>query len=350
MNRIRIFLIFSVLTACGAIGQQLPPKSVKTTTMKPQKFVEAPKKIFIRTFKVYYQMIAEAEKTVHGGRQFGGGAYKGNATARLAVGVEGLAPEDLQDLTNQIYQEYTAELKDLGLEVMTAKDIPDIEYFEGWGMIEGPHINQEQIEGSLMVVPEGFAYRVKKITKKGKEKTGGFLAGITNVNGNQAADFASSAYGTIPKISKALDNAIVAEIAINVPSIYLNPKSVLGSAKVKGGPYLRIGQAKVSYVSGRAKTAGVASPNALIEMALKEAVPINGVFESEEFKVVATKSKTTVPSYAAFFTVENKSVELTNTIDCDAQTFKTEVKKPIVALLDLSVEKLGQGLQGVKVK
>lgn len=295
-------------------------------------------------------MIAEAEKTVYGGRQFGGGSYTGNATARLAVGVEGINPEHLQELTDELYQEYVSKLEEMGLEVLTAKDIAPIEYFEGWGIINGPHMNQEQLKGSLMVVPEGFSYKIKKLTKKGKEKTGGFMAGVQSVNGTLGVDFASSAYGALPKISNQLDDVIVAEMVINVPSIYLNPKSKLGTAKVKGGPYLRLANAKASYVSGKLNKPGAPYPNAMIEIMLSEAVPINGVFQGEEFKAVATKSRTSVPSYAPFFTVEDKTVELTNTISCDASVYQQAVKKPILSFMELSLNKLSLGLKGEKVK
>lgn len=347
---ISLFIIAMVWPLMNVNAQVIPVKSVRTATVKPNKLEDAPKKIFIKTFKIYYQMIAEAEKTVYGGRQFGGGSYTGDATARLAVGVEGVEPEDLQSLTNEIYQDYIGRLKDMGLQVMTAQDITPIDYFDGWGSIEGPHINQEQVKGSLMVVPDGFSYKVKKITKKGKERTGGFMAGIQSVNGADVAEFNSSAYGALPKISNQLDDAIVAEVAISVPSIYLDPKSKLGTAKIKGGPYLRLGKAKVSYVAGKLKKPGAPSPNSMVEMLLTKAVPINGVFEGEEFKAVATKSRTTVPSYATFFTVEDKTVALSNTISCDAEVYKREVKKPIDAFIQQSLDKLALGLKGEKVK
>lgn len=350
MTKLNYFIAFLIMFSFNTKAQDIPAKSIKALSVGSNKFSNAPKKIFIRTFKIYYQMIAEAEKTVYGGRQFGGGTYTGNATARLAVGVDGLAPEDLQSLTNDIYQEYIRALEEIGLEVITAKDLPDLTFFDGWRTIEGPHINQEQIKGSLMVVPEGFSYKVKKITKKGKEKTGGFLAGLQNVNGGQAAEFTSSMYGLLPKVSKELDNAIVAEVAISIPSIYLNPKSKLGTAKIKGGPHLRLGKAKVSYISGVAKGMGVASAKSAYEMTLKQAIPIEGVFEGKEFKVVANKSRTLVPSYAAFFTVENKTVELTNVIRCKPEIYKKEVSKPVKALLTQSVEQLNKGLQGKKIK
>ena len=79
----------------------------------------------------------------------------------------------MQALTDKLYKDYIKSLEDMGFEVITANELPDLEEFEGWGTLEGPRINQEQLKGSLMVIPEGFSYKVKKVSKNGKERTGG---------------------------------------------------------------------------------------------------------------------------------------------------------------------------------
>ena len=315
------------------------------TEMKSKNLAEAPKKMFIKSFKIYYQMIAEAETTAQGGRQLGGN-YVGSATARMAVGVEGIDPEHLQKMTNELYEYYIGELKSKGYEIYTADNLPSNEYFEGWTKIDGPNINEEQIQGSLMVIPEGFSYFVKRITNKGKEKTGAFMSGVTGDDGS----FSSSFYGPNPKLSDELDDMFVVDVSFNVPSIWLSANNKLGSAKIKGGPNLKISQAKISYISGKANKPGVAYPDKAVETILKEAIPINGVFKDEQFKSVATRSHTYVPSYASYFSVENKSIEVTNTIECDPDQYQSEVKKPIMGFMNKSFELLQTGLNGEKVK
>jgi len=327
-------------------AQEIPVKDLNVLQMKSKDFKKAPNKVFIKSFKVYYQMIAEAEKTIRGGRQVGGGSYTGDATARLAVGVEGVAPEDLQALTNSIYSGYIQKLEGLGMEVYNSKDYPDLEFFSEMERLNGPRINQEQIEGSLMVVPENFSYYVNKVTKKGKEK-GGFVANV----GGSYADFGTAIYHKgLPKVSKELEDMIVVDVAFNVPSIYLDPKSALGTVKIKGGANLRLENARVTYVSGRMKSPGAAAPERAIEMSLKKPVQIPEVFGEQDFKTQATKQRTSVPSYAGFFTVQNSSVELSNTIKCDASVYQKEVGDVITEFLDASIQKLQQGLNGEKVK
>ncbi|MCB0493350.1 MAG: hypothetical protein KDC93_13135 [Cyclobacteriaceae bacterium] len=330
-------LLIALIFSLEMHAQLITDKVVTLGQMKAKKFDEAPKKVFIKNFKVYYQLIAEAEKTIHGGRQFGGGSYKGDATARLAVGVEGIEPEQLQELTNQIYNGYADKLKGLGMEVYNSRDYPDLEFFAEDELLDGPRINLEQIEGSLMVVPDGFSYYVKRLTKKGKEK-GSF---ISNLGGAATSEFSSSIYHKgLPKVSQELEDMIVVDVAINVPSIYLDPKSALGTVKIKGGAYLRLENARVTYVSGKSPKPGAAAPDKYIELMLKEPVAIDGVFAKQDFKSQATKKTTTVPSYAPFFTVENSSVELSNTITCKSEDYTREVGKAVNEFLDLSLEKL----------
>lgn len=342
-----VTLLVALAFTLNTNAQLITDKLVDVGQMKAKNFDEAPKKVFIKNFKVYYQMIAEAEKTIYGGRQMGGGAYKGNATARLAVGVDGVDADQLQQLTNQIYNDYVNKLKGLGMEVYNSRDFPDLEFFAEDELLDGPRINLEQIEGSLMVVPDGFSYYVKRVTKKGKEK-GGF---ISSMGGAAVSEFSSSIYHKgLPKVSQELDDMIVVDAAINVPSIYLDPKSALGTVKIKGGAYLRLENARVTYASGKLNKPGAAAPDKYIEMILKEPVLIDGVFGKQDFKSQASKKTTTVPSYAPFFTVENTSVELSNTIVCKSEDYTREVGNAVTAFLDFSISKLKDGLSGEKVK
>lgn len=346
MKRLSLILLISCAVLSTATSQELGKKSLSVVAMKSKNLAEAPKKVYINNFKVYYQMIAEAKKTVYGGRQLGGGSYTGDATAKLAVGVEGLQAEDLQELTDQIYNNYIESLKSRGFEIKTARDTETIPFFSEHMKLDGPRINLEQVKGSLMVIPTPFSYHVQKVTKKGKEKSGGLMGAITQQN-----DFSSALYHKgLPKISQDLNDAVVVDIAINIPSIYLDPKSRLGTAKVKGGPYLRVQNARATYASGKGNKPGAAYPEAAVEVLLAQPLVINGVFESEEFKAVASKQRTTVPSYAAFFTVEDTSVELTNTIECEASVYKEKVRKAVQVFLNASLEKFDMGLAGEKAK
>ena len=328
------FLILAVLLGFSTIAQNINyKKDIKDNSTKPKLMKKAPKKVFIRSFKLYFQMIAEGKTSKRGGRQLGGGSYKGKATARLAVGVKGVSVAGLQELTNKMYAYYLKRLQDEGLEVFTAADLPKIKYFEGWEIINGPHVNEAQLKGYLMVVPEGFNYFVKKVTGKGKEKIGGV--------------YQDKAY----KISKQLNDMIVADVELFIPSIWLNASSSmlanLGGAKVKGGPNLRLAAASfIKYQSGQFKINAWPETSAILT--LKNDIPIEGVFAQQKFKAVATQQRTTIPDYAAFFTVENVKVSITRYISCDEKTYVDKVGKAMQNYMDLTFNKLSNSLKGNK--
>jgi len=327
-------------------AQLVTEKNYRVNAVKTKAMADAPKKVYIKNFKVFYQMIAEAEKTAYGGRQVGGGSYTGNATARLAVGVEGVEPNDLQVMTNNLFNGFVAQLESMGLEIVNTNNLPTTNFFDEWQLLSGPRINEDQIKGSLMVIPEGFSYYVKKVNKKGKEKGGGFMSGVTKDDGG----FQSVVYGPVPKLSDELGDIIVADVSISVPSIYLDPKTNFGAAKVKGGAFLRMAQAKVSFVSGEVNKPGAPYADTAVELVLEKPVPIPDVFGEQDFKSVATKSRTTTPSYAAFFTVQNNTVELTNTIKCESEDYTKQVSAVISEYFGIANEKLAAALAGEKVK
>ncbi len=324
-----LFLLGSTI----AFGQNIDPKKdLKDISTKPKLMSKAPKKVFIRSFKLYFQMIDEAENTKSGGYQLGGN-YKGSAKARLAVGVKGIDAEALQQLTNRLYNDYIDRLKAEGLEIYTASNLPKIDYFDGWDIISGPHINEEQLRGYLMVVPGGFSYFVKKVTGKGKEKTGGA--------------YQDKAY----KISKQLNDMIVADVEIIVPSIWLKSSSSTlaqaGGAKVKGGPYLRLSMNSfIKYQSGQFKIN--AWPQTSSILTLKKDIPIEGVFADQKFKSTASQDFVYVPGYVDYFTVENRKVNVTNYIECDQETYVSKVGEAIQNYMDITFTKFSNALKGIK--
>jgi len=326
-----VLTIAAFMILSSSFGQIInEKKNIKDFSTKPKQMQKAPKKVYIRTFKVYYQMIAEAEKTNYGGRQIGGGSYKGNATARMAVGVKGVEVESLQKMTDELYSKFKAFLTSEGLEIYTAQNLPPIEYYEGWEKIDGPHINEEQFQGYLMIAPEGYSYYVKKVSNKGKEKVG--------------EAYQDKAF----KISDQLDDMIVADVELKIPSIWLDASAKLGTAKVKGGDYLRLASTSIiKFQTGRFNSISAFPKASSINM-LKSDIPINGVFSGEKLKTVATQQRTTVPSYASFFTVDNTAVDITNYVECENETYISKVNETMNAYLDLATDRFKKNLNGEK--
>lgn len=306
-----------------------PKKDVKETSLNPKGMQKAPRKVYINSFQVLYQLIDEASDTKKGGREVGGAAYKGDATARLAVGIDGVDPSSLQNITDQFYTQVITGLKKDGFTVSDAKDINTIEYFENYIMVSGPKINNAQLEGYAMVSPTDFDYYVKNISKSGKEKKGVKLV------------------DTGYKISKELEDAIVLDIKIIIPSIWLKDGVNLAGASVKGGADLKLAQAStITFQSGKDKIApGPATSSITL---LKSDIPIEGVFTDAKFKSTANKSRVETPEYAQIFMVENTTVSITNTIDCDQKVYEAKVLEAIMNYYNISYANFIKRVNGKK--
>jgi hypothetical protein len=178
------------------------------------------KRIYIAGFQVYN----EKEDFKQGGRMLGGG-MKGDASASLSVGLEGLDEKTVLEITDQLYQEYIEKIKAKGLTIITADEASRIESYEGYERVQGGKVSLAQLPGVMTVSPTGFEYFVKKVDKDGKEKKGGFL-------GNEAMKYA--------KMSKDLDDAIIGSVDITVLFVQDQQAFTGSGANIKVKTNLRI--------------------------------------------------------------------------------------------------------------
>lgn len=128
------------------------------------------KKIFIQHFFVNYQMLYDQVAVAKGGREIGGG-HRGNAKAQLVLGVQGVSSDDLQEVTDKLYKEYTDRLKAKGFTIIGVEEASKLERFAGWTIAKGGSPNKAQFPGYVSTAPTGFDFLVKKVTKKGKRKS-----------------------------------------------------------------------------------------------------------------------------------------------------------------------------------
>lgn len=120
-------------------AQTLGEFNVKTSEMGKAKLRSAPKKIYIASFNVYYEVYKEAIDFQRGGSTLGGGE-RSNATARAAIGLGGINDKDIQEKTNQLYIEFVADLKKGGLEIISPDVARKIEVYQDWEKASGPSV------------------------------------------------------------------------------------------------------------------------------------------------------------------------------------------------------------------
>ncbi len=191
------YLFIAVLLGLFSQAQDIGPIELKEGyNYAMKKIAESPRKVFIESFKVNYQLFAVAEESEQGGRMFGGGV-RGTVSVKLSVGLDGLTDKTVVSTTDKIYQDFVERLKKEGYEIVPFEKAIGIKEYEGWERMKGGAPSRAQFKGYVSVSPSNFEYFVRKVNDAGKEK-GTFLD-----NG--------------AKVSKELDEALVIKVAINIP-------------------------------------------------------------------------------------------------------------------------------------
>lgn len=158
----------------------------------------APKKIFINSFNVNFEIYKEAidfKLGTNGGRI---GGNTSNATAKAAVGLEGVDANLMLSKTNELYQNFINRITKEGYEIIAPEIAAKTDVFKGWYQASGPAV-AESLSGIINCIPEGYSSFYKRKTAKGEVKKG-FLGGV----------------GLQAKLSKALENAIIADVNLYV--------------------------------------------------------------------------------------------------------------------------------------
>lgn len=200
MKRVAVILVTIGVLFTSAQAQTLGEFKPKDQSYGLGKLKKVDKKIYIAGFEVNYQIYNEKENFKQGGHVLGGG-QRGDALTALSVGLEGLDEKTVQSITDQLYNDYIKQLKDNGFTIVSADEAGKTDTYSDFVRMQGGRISLAQIPGTLNSTPTGYEYYIKKLSKDGKEKTGGFL-------GNQAMMF--------PKLSKDLGDVVVGNVDITV--------------------------------------------------------------------------------------------------------------------------------------
>jgi hypothetical protein len=190
-------LIIVLLAAFSTQGQTVGPIELKEYgDYGMKKIAESPKKVFIETFKVNYQLFETVQERSSGGSSFGGGV-RGDVKVKLTVGLDGLVDKALIETTDNIYNDFVERLKKEGYEIIPFESVIGLKEYEGWERMKGGIPSRSQFKGYISVAPSGYEYFVKRVTDAGKEK----------------GTFMDNGF----KISKELDEALVVKVSITIP-------------------------------------------------------------------------------------------------------------------------------------
>lgn len=331
INKIGFAIFFFMLT--GALSAQslgeFKPKDTSYGLNKIKK--SGSDRIYIAGFDVNFQVYNEKQDFRQGGSMLGGG-QRGDALAEVSVGLEGLDEKTVQEITDQLYEDYITRLKAKGLTIIGADEAAKADVYEGFMRMKGGSVTMAEIPGVMSCSPTGFEYFIKKLDKDGKAKKGGFL-------GTQAMMY--------PRVSSDLGDAIVASVDLTVLFISEQDGFKGNGAKVKVKTSLRLvgsegltmtsdakikmkGQnsvtmvvSDVSFYHGKVGAGATSAYNGT----LAKPLAINGVINDEKIASYARGGTDAGTStiYGTFYSVRNDKTSNAKIIHVDPAAYKNGV-------------------------
>jgi hypothetical protein len=265
--------------------------------------------------------------------------------AEASIGIEGLTEKDVQRITDQLYTDYIAQLKAKGLTILGADDAAKTDTYSDYVRMQGGTVSLAQYPGMLTTAPTGYEYFVKKVDKSGKAKSGGFL-------NNPAMLY--------PKLSKDLDDAIIAEV--NMYVLFVEDKNAFkgNGANIKIATNLRLAASEGITMTSDAKiklkgqnsvtlvASGVNFYNGKMGMgatsvysgSLAKPIVIEGVIEDTKVQSFANRSygNATKTVYGTFYSAQDKSAATSKVIPVDAEIYYTGVYNATKKFMDHHIQ------------
>lgn len=316
----KIILIVLILTGAALVtnAQTVGKMDFKSEGFTQKKFSNAEKKVFIQHFMVNYQTVMVSYAKARRGMGHGG------AEAGLALGLDGVTNEQLQEMTNKYYDDFVQKLTAGGLSIMSADEVKQNEHFSDWEISQGGTPTMDAMaQGYLTTTPSNLT-----------QLNGG--AGAFNLAG-------------MPE-SKKLGGAIVVRVYITVPfaeAQSTNGGLVGGVAKIVAKSDLRISPSESIPVKGDFKKPKTLTTNvtfgykkslkwqALSNGKLKKPIEVEGVLdEKKKYKVssVATSGSGFTAKYSQAY-AENAQL-----VSCDPMKYQKGVDDAVSAYLNASLE------------
>ena len=181
-----------VFSTCFVQAQTLGEFKPKDSGYKANSISDGPKKIYISSFTINFEMYKEAVDTKKAGGF--GRSIKNAAKAKAAVGLSTLNKEDIQNKADKLYDEFVTDFKSRGYEIISTEIAGNTDVYKGWKKATGPEINETDMTGIIAVIPAGYSYYYK--------------------DRNAFSTKFSVMDKTAQNLSKELDDALVADVSL----------------------------------------------------------------------------------------------------------------------------------------
>lgn len=299
------------LTPFWALAQTLTADNVTDKgSYAESKLKNAPRKVYIASFRVYFHVLASAEASSIGG------SFKNNTKTSMVVAVSGVDTPDFLEVTDALYKKFTDDLKAKGFEILTTEDAAKSTQYADWIRKEGGQLSYAQIPGFVTASPTGYSYFVKKEKKDGREK-GSFV-------------------DNSPKISRDLDGAIIIDVAFAFPFLDMKTASsnLAGFSSVKAKIDFEMGTAfgmdgatplmaptQLKFISSE----GMGKDAILITKIKGDSFDSDApVFKDKKFKESNVAMVDYRPNYYGVVWKEEQQVKVSHYAECDNALYKQE--------------------------
>lgn len=243
-KKICLALLVSVFTSLSLFSQTVEDVNIKKLGPANLNYRKEAKRIMIADFQVNYQTALTLEDEKKGGKMWRGG-IKGDAKASITVVLDGLNPDDLQTLTDQLYAEYVADLKAQGFEIAPIEELWNNKAYDKnredrWELKAGNGPEQGKEFGVILTRPSTQKFVVARRTVD-KEK-GSPLSALADYETSTENKVINQKTGYI--FNKVVLDVIVFENSQSELSRTLNRHA--GSAQVKAETTFKISESSTN--------------------------------------------------------------------------------------------------------
>ena len=294
-------VLFCVLFLSGLYAQDVTLKDIDSFNSYGQKkFFKAPKKVYIGSFKVYYQTCISDQHKHNKHHKSPDHAYEATL---LGVDVD-----DFQFITDELYAYFKDTLVQSGFEIIPYDSVQHLGFFKNWDKHVGGEITSSHIEGYLLSRPDGYTHYEHKDNQK--------LSYVDNW----------------AHLSKALDSAIVIDVEFVIPFVHTkHSKTGYGGHSINDA-HLEVnlapevgeheanasGHTEIKIIFGNPYGVGAIGD---IDYKLKHSIILNNVLEST---ALLPKEEASPKYYELVFTTEQQLLNVTHHAKTNAELYKVQ--------------------------
>ena len=331
MKRIKLpMLSFLLMLLCAsplAFAQNVKDFKVKMLGPANLNFRKSPKRIVISDFQVNFQTALQLEDKKKGGKMWRGG-LKGDAKASLTLVLDGLNIDDLQQLTDKLFEEYKADLIAKGFEIAPIEELWNHSAYEKnrekrWDLRSGRGGEKGDEFGAIVMRPTGQKFIVNKQPMDNKKagilKLANYEEQVEMKVSNQKKDFI---------FNKVVLNVLAFDNALSEAKRALNRHA--GYAQVKAETDFKIDASSFNRFN-------------IGQIVSNRGVVVEGVLEKQKFDASQRADVDKRGMDAGVFhvwSVEDKEDINLSVVKCDPEKYKKGAELAIESFLDATIQKL----------